>query len=54
MTGPLGEPLVGVNIGRTLEAGPPQDDGFESVERELRRATGEAVYEEPDEPGETP
>jgi hypothetical protein len=49
MTGTFDEPLVGVNIGRTLEAGPPMDDVFESLERELRRTTGEMVYEEPDE-----
>jgi hypothetical protein len=45
---PPGE-YEGISLGRTLESGPPDEEMFASVERELRRTTGEAVYEEPPE-----
>lgn len=40
-------PLSLITMGRDLVDSPPDEEMFASVERELRRATGEAAYETP-------
>lgn len=45
--GPKGNPMPRIQIGRGPVESPPDEAQFSSVERELRRATGEVVYELP-------
>jgi hypothetical protein len=47
LLGLTGEPLPQIQMGRGPIEGPPEDDDWASVKRELRRATGEQVYEVP-------
>jgi hypothetical protein len=44
---PSGNPMPRIRLGRGPLEGLPEDKMFGGVERELRRATGEVVYEPP-------
>lgn len=47
LLGPRGKPMPRIKMGRGPLEAPPGEEMFASVERELRRAVGEVVYETP-------
>ncbi|HET8566647.1 MAG TPA: hypothetical protein VFL77_09265 [Solirubrobacterales bacterium] len=52
LLGRFGRPMDVISLGRGPSEGPPTDASLEGIERELRRATGEASYEPEDRPAE--